>query len=74
MDYPKYSNKYKSTILDYHKHPDKYKDFYIFELLWENSDIKIVLINAWNEWVERMHIEPSEQRGDYYLNLIKNNL
>ena len=38
----------------------------------KNSDTQILLINAWNEWGERMHIEPSEQRGDYYLDLIKN--
>jgi len=39
----------------------------------KNSDTQILLINAWNEWGERMHIEPSEQKGDYYLNLIKKN-
>jgi len=38
----------------------------------KNSNIDILLINAWNEWGERMHIEPSEERGDYYLNLINN--
>ena len=40
----------------------------------KNSDTKILLINAWNEWGEKMHVEPSEQRGYYYLDLIKNNL
>ena len=35
---------------------------------------KILLINAWNEWGERMVIEPSKEKHDYYLNLIKNNL
>ena len=40
----------------------------------KNSDVQILLINAWNEWGERMHVEPSEQRGNYYLNLIRNNL
>ena len=40
----------------------------------KNSDTQILLINAWNEWGERMHVEPSEQRGDYYLNLIKKQL
>lgn len=38
----------------------------------KNSNIDILLINAWNEWGEKMHIEPSEERGDYYLNLINN--
>ena len=36
----------------------------------KNSNTEILLINAWNEWGEKMHIEPSEERGDYYLNLI----
>ena len=30
----------------------------------------ILLINAWNEWGEKMHIEPSNERGYYYLNLL----
>lgn len=37
-----------------------------------DSDIdNILLINAWNEWGEKMHIEPSEQRGCKYLELIR---
>ena len=35
---------------------------------------KILLINSWNEWGEQMSIEPSNERGDYYINLIKTNL
>ena len=36
-----------------------------------NNDInKILLINSWNEWGERMAIEPSDERGYYYLDLI----
>ena len=31
-----------------------------------------MLINAWNEWGEKMTIEPSNEYGFYYLNLIKN--
>ena len=31
----------------------------------------ILLINAWNEWGEKMHIEPSEEKQFYYLELIK---
>lgn len=34
------------------------------------SNTEILLINAWNEWGEKMHIEPSEEKGDYYLKLI----
>ena len=34
----------------------------------------ILLINSWNEWGEKMAVEPSEECGYYYLNLIKDNL
>jgi len=38
----------------------------------KKSDVEnILLINAWNEWGEKMSIEPSEQFGYYYLDLIK---
>jgi len=33
-----------------------------------NSDI--VLVNSLNEWGEKMAIEPSNELGFYYLNLI----
>ena len=32
----------------------------------------LLLVNAWNEWGEKMHLEPSEQKGFYYLEKIKN--
>jgi hypothetical protein len=32
---------------------------------------KIILINSWNEWGEQMAIEPSNERGTYFLNLLK---
>jgi hypothetical protein len=35
---------------------------------------KIFLINAWNEWGEKMTIEPSNERGTYYLDLLFKNL
>ena len=35
---------------------------------------KILLINVWNEWGEKMHIEPSNEKGNYYLELINNHL
>lgn len=35
---------------------------------------KILLINAWNEWGEKMVIEPSLEMGNYYLNIIKRKL
>jgi hypothetical protein len=31
----------------------------------------LLIINAWNEWGERMSIEPSEQKGYYFLDMIK---
>lgn len=31
----------------------------------------ILLINAWNEWGEKMHIEPSEEYGFKFLNMLK---
>lgn len=34
------------------------------------NDDGILLINAWNEWGERMHVEPSAQRGTALLDLI----
>jgi hypothetical protein len=39
----------------------------------DNVD-NILLINSWNEWGEKMAIEPCEEYGYYYLNLIKENL
>ena len=34
------------------------------------NKLNILLINSWNEWGERMAIEPSNEYGYYYLNLI----
>jgi len=31
----------------------------------------ILLINSWNEWGEQMAIEPSNEKGTYYLDLLK---
>ena len=37
-----------------------------------NTNIsKIMLINAWNEWGEKMVVEPSKEKGEHYLSLIK---
>ena len=40
------------------------------ELVEEESIDNILLINAWNEWGEKMAFEPSEEYGYYYLNLL----
>jgi hypothetical protein len=36
-----------------------------------NEIDKIMLINSWNEWGEQMAIEPSNEKGTYYLDLLK---
>ena len=62
-------NNIEDNILKYIK---KIKNSYV-----NNNDNKvnnILLINAWNEWGEKMHIEPSEEKKAYYLELIKNTL
>jgi SAM-dependent methyltransferase len=38
------------------------------------SETKIFLINAWNEWGENMSIEPSNEQGFKYLEIIKDSL
>ena len=35
-----------------------------------HSNLNMIFINSWNEWGERMAIEPSNEVGYYYLNLI----
>ena len=35
-----------------------------------NTTPDILLINSWNEWGEQMAIEPSQEYGYYYLNLL----
>lgn len=37
----------------------------------KNPVENILLINAWNNWGEQMAVEPSEQKGFYFLDLIK---
>ena len=37
----------------------------------KGSDVEnILLLNAWNEWGEKMTFEPSEELGYYNLNLL----
>ena len=60
----------KSTIVFNNSEFEKIK--IISKLKSENIKNKhnILLINSWNEWGERMAIEPSNEYGYYYLNLI----
>jgi hypothetical protein len=46
----------------------------IIEKYKNNKIENILLINSWNEWGEKMAIEPSEEIGYYYLNLLTENL
>jgi hypothetical protein len=46
------------------------KEFELYLQKIKSSYTDVLLINSWNEWGERMHIEPSEEKGDYYLKLL----
>ena len=55
----------KKTCLEFmNKISGSYKDSI-------NEIDKIMLINSWNEWGEQMAIEPSNEKGTYYLDLLK---
>lgn len=61
------------TINNNEKNILKYMDKINMKYSKETTEVnKILLINAWNEWGEKMHIEPGEQKKFYYLNLLKN--
>ena len=36
-----------------------------------DKDEPMLLVNAWNEWGEKMHLEPSEEKGNFYLRMLK---
>jgi len=37
----------------------------------KNNNVEnILLVNSWNEWGEKMHMEPSNEYGYYYLNMM----
>ena len=39
---------------------------------YQNKDEEpMLLINAWNEWGEKMHLEPSAEKGNFYLRMLK---
>ena len=58
-------NNNKETCLEFiNKTYESYKDS-------TNEIDKIMLINSWNEWGEQMAIEPSNEKGTYYLDLLK---
>jgi len=48
------------------------KTLYYYNSRTKNTDLDdLLIINAWNEWGERMAVEPSEQKGYYFLDMIK---
>jgi hypothetical protein len=40
----------------------------------QSNITNMLLVNSWNEWGEKMAIEPSEEYGFYYLNLLNERL
>ncbi len=57
-------NNTDENIVDY---INKIKHIYNYNTI----PFNLLLVNAWNEWGEKMHIEPSEEKGYYYLEKIK---
>ena len=63
-----YNNTYNEQNKFFKLLIDRYKDGTREEIN------KILTINSWNEWGENMAIEPSNERGYAFLNMIKMNL
>lgn len=57
-------NNFKNISIMIKKIIDSYKN--------NKKNNNILLINAWNEWGEKMNVEPSEEYGFKFLNIIKN--
>ena len=68
----------KLNLVTICKNNNKFENIRLIKKICDKYEIckdlqhKIMLINAWNEWGEKMTIEPSNEYGFYYLNLIKN--
>jgi hypothetical protein len=60
-----------NTLCNHIKYLHTLRDYYDNTII-DDNDPFILLINSFNEWGEKMHIEPSEQKGEYYLQLINN--
>jgi len=58
-----------NSICNHIKYMDKIIDYYQ-SIENDESDPFILLFNAFNEWGEKMHIEPSDDYNTYYLDLI----
>jgi hypothetical protein len=69
---------FRNNLHQYKKVTEKAQELILKKTLhyYNNSTKKsdmddLFMINAWNEWGERMSIEPSEQKGYYFLDMIK---
>ena len=62
-----------STICIKNYHLLKVKMMKMLFSKYSETKENIILINSLNEWGEKMAIEPSNEIGFYYLNLLKNN-
>ena len=62
-----------STICIKNYHFLKVKMMKMLLSKYSETNENIILINSLNEWGEKMAIEPSNEVGFYYLNLLKNN-
>ena len=58
-----------NSVCNHIKYMNKISDYYQ-SIENDDSDPFILLFNAFNEWGEKMHIEPSEKYNTYYLDLI----
>jgi hypothetical protein len=57
----------KSTVCI--NNTDYNKQIYLHNVM-ETQEEEMMLVNAWNEWGEKMAIEPSNELKYYYLNLL----
>jgi len=63
----------------YNSHPEKFRQWVTIAAehtieSFDNSDERIVFVNAWNEWGEGAYLEPDEKYGYSYLESVYNAL
>ena len=73
-------NKLESVAITINNNEENMKKFILkignsYKNININNKIEnILLVNSWNEWGEQMEIEPSNEKGTYYIDLIINTL